>query len=89
VVGAALLHGSKLSSGSPFPERASPHSVAVGHPETGRCSGMTILRSGTGSVSDTSSVATPDQGIINMMRRNRSHAPKPNLGEIHGKTRDL
>jgi hypothetical protein len=31
----ALLHGSGLSAGFPFPERASPHSVAVGQPETG------------------------------------------------------
>ncbi len=31
----ALLHGSELSAGPPFPERASPHSVAVGHPEKG------------------------------------------------------
>jgi hypothetical protein len=31
----ALLHGSGLSPGSPFPERESPHSIAVGHAETG------------------------------------------------------
>ncbi len=31
----ALLHGSELSPGSPFPKGESPHSVAVGHPETG------------------------------------------------------
>jgi hypothetical protein len=33
----ALLHGSELSAGPPFPERGSHHSVAVGHPETGHC----------------------------------------------------
>lgn len=27
----ALLHGSELSVGPPFPESESPHSVAVGH----------------------------------------------------------
>jgi hypothetical protein len=30
----ALLHGSELSTGFPFLKRGSPHSVAVGHPET-------------------------------------------------------
>jgi hypothetical protein len=29
----ALLHGSELSAGPPFPESESSHSVAVGHPE--------------------------------------------------------
>ena len=31
----AFLHGSELSAGPPFPETESPHSVAVGHSETG------------------------------------------------------
>ena len=31
----ALLHGSGQSPVSPFPERESPNSVAVGHPEMG------------------------------------------------------
>jgi len=29
------VHGSELSPGFPFPERELPHSVAVGHTETG------------------------------------------------------
>ncbi len=31
-----MLHGSELSTGFPFLKRASPHSIAVGHPETGQ-----------------------------------------------------
>ena len=88
VLARALLHGSELSAGSPVPQRESPHSVAVGHPETGHrvenparelrlhplsLEGATphansvpdieTSRTGTGSVSDTSWGATPDQGL--------------------------
>ncbi len=88
----ALVHDSELRTDPPFPERESPHSIAVRHPETrhpiedraGQLDLDSLSIEGstsytcTGCASDTSSVVAPGSWASRHLGATiRSHAPTP------------